>query len=230
MDHSDLQLVGGLVAILHIFPLILEISIIIPIDEVIFFRGVALAHQPVQIYSHYHIKETFEEKSLCFYRHEQQLSKVINFHHSRQLNYHLGNLLGPNNYHWGVLGDGYHTMKMLIFGMAMTLQWWTVRELWKSELGVFIYFLWKMGSQLELQLEFSKHLIVDDSWVYHITISGWWFGCHQFYFPHINWVSNHHLIDEVIFFRGVQPNHQPDIVIFNKHVDIKTMFQAILNQ
>ena len=39
------HLVGGLVAMNFIFPLILGISNI-PIDEVIFFRGVALAHQP----------------------------------------------------------------------------------------------------------------------------------------------------------------------------------------
>ena len=45
------------------------------------------------------------------------------------------------------------------------------------------------------------------------TISGWWFGCHQFYFPinignfchHPNWRTH-------IFQRGGKKNHQPDIV------------------
>ena len=37
---------------------------------------------------------------------------------------------------------------------------------------------------------------------------GWWFGCHQFYFP-INIGLLIIPIDELIFFRGVQTNHQP---------------------
>ena len=43
--HNIALLVGGVVAIFGIFPYIG--NVIIPIDEVIFFRGVALAHQPV---------------------------------------------------------------------------------------------------------------------------------------------------------------------------------------
>ena len=42
------SLVGGLVAMFWIFPLILGI-IIIPSDELIFFRGVAKNHQPVKL-------------------------------------------------------------------------------------------------------------------------------------------------------------------------------------
>ena len=45
VDHVDLKLVGGLVAIFY-FPINIGL-LIIPIDELIFFRGVALAHQPV---------------------------------------------------------------------------------------------------------------------------------------------------------------------------------------
>ena len=44
------KLVGGLVAIFGIFP---EILGIIPIDELIFFRGVAKNHQPVSIDCHW---------------------------------------------------------------------------------------------------------------------------------------------------------------------------------
>ena len=44
-------------------------------------------------------------------------------------------------------------------------------------------------------------------------ISGWWFGCHEFYFPiHIgNLIIP---IDELIFSRGVAKNHQPDMYLF----------------
>ena len=44
----------------------------------------------------------------------------------------------------------------------------------------------------------------NDQW-----ITGWWFGCHQFYFP-IYWVANHPnwLSYFSIFFRGVQTTNQ----------------------
>ena len=42
--------------------------------------------------------------------------------------------------------------------------------------------------------------------------TGWWFGCHQFYFPIQLGMSHHPLIDELIFFRGVaQPPTSLDI-------------------
>ena len=41
---------------------------------------------------------------------------------------------------------------------------------------------------------------------YHI-IPGWWFGCHEFYFP-IYWVANHP--NWRSYFSGGWPNHQPD--------------------
>ena len=50
-----------------------------------------------------------------------------------------------------------------------------------------------------------------DEMVYKLAIlqivAGWWFGCHQFYFPrHIgNFIIP---IDELIFFRGVQTTNQ----------------------
>ena len=44
-----------------------------------------------------------------------------------------------------------------------------------------------------------------------LTHTGWWFGCH-FLFSQKYWVSNHPLIDELIFFRGVaQPPTSLDI-------------------
>ena len=51
-----------------------------------------------------------------------------------------------------------------------------------------------------------------DPWEFQsiaIAIAGWWFGCHQFYFPRN--IGNVIIpIDEVIFFRGVALAHQPD--------------------
>ena len=46
-----------------------------------------------------------------------------------------------------------------------------------------------------------------------LWITGWWFGCHEFYFP-INIGFLIIPIDEVIFFRGVAKNHQPDKHMF----------------
>ena len=46
MQFSKLTLVGGLVAINFIFPKKYWVSIIIPIDELIFFRGVETVAQP----------------------------------------------------------------------------------------------------------------------------------------------------------------------------------------
>ena len=45
-------------------------------------------------------------------------------------------------------------------------------------------------------------------WDMRVSITGWWFGCHQFYFPHINWVSNHP--NWLSYFSEGWPNHQPD--------------------
>ena len=55
-----------------------------------------------------------------------------------------------------------------------------------------------------------NHIISYHIISYHI-ISGWWFGCHQFYFP-INIGLLIIPIDGLIFFRGVAKNHQPDDV------------------
>ena len=41
-------------------------------------------------------------------------------------------------------------------------------------------------------------------------MAGWWFGCH-FLFSHSYWVAVIIPIDELIFFRGVAKNHQPDV-------------------
>ena len=45
--RRNLYLVGGLEHVIY-FPMTIG-NLIIPIDEIIFFRGVALAHQPVDI-------------------------------------------------------------------------------------------------------------------------------------------------------------------------------------
>ena len=41
--------------------------------------------------------------------------------------------------------------------------------------------------------------------VYHTFRPGWWFGCHQFYFP-IYWECHHP--NWLIFFRGIQTTNQ----------------------
>ena len=44
-------------------------------------------------------------------------------------------------------------------------------------------------------------------------ISGWWFGCHQFYFPiNIGFMSSSQLTNS--YFSEGWPNHKPDIVVF----------------
>ena len=46
-------------------------------------------------------------------------------------------------------------------------------------------------------------------------VSGWWFGCHEFYVP--MFVGNVIIpIDEVIFFRGVAKNHQPELQLITR--------------
>ena len=47
---ANTSLVGGLVAMNFEFSQKYWVYVIIPIDEVMFFRGVALAHQPVMGY------------------------------------------------------------------------------------------------------------------------------------------------------------------------------------
>ena len=46
----------------------------------------------------------------------------------------------------------------------------------------------------------------------YLFMTGWWFGCHEFYFP-INIGNLIIPIDELIFFRGVALAHQPDTIL-----------------
>ena len=58
---------------------------------------------------------------------------------------------------------------------------------------------------VELLAQESDSHSAGSAWIFHPPKkhgSGWWFGCHQFYFP-IYWVAVIIPIDEVIFFRGV---------------------------
>ena len=70
--------------------------------------------------------------------------------------------------------------------------------------------------------------------IYDLTWSGWWFGCHQFYFP----ILIGFLIipiDELIFFRGVARNHQPVVCdlgfpAFDTHPLNAHFFEARIGQ
>ena len=70
-------------------------------------------------------------------------------------------------------------------------------------------FVWGQFVHLELGLELTHQVIALNG----LNISGWWFGCHQCYFP-IYWVAIIIPIDEVIFFRGV---NQPPIRYEHPH-------------
>ena len=72
-------------------------------------------------------------------------------------------------------------------------------------------FRWNPG-----RLGASPHRPIVPGWDIVKHRSGWWFGCHEFYFPrfilgcchhHPNWRTR-------IFFRGVAKNHQPVRFIF----------------
>ena len=67
-----------------------------------------------------------------------------------------------------------------------------------NDLGLLIHFE-TIPQQLDLLWNFVLKQI----------FTGWWFGCHEFYFPIYILGMLIIPIDELIFFRGVAKNHQP---------------------
>ena len=75
-----------------------------------------------------------------------------------------------------------------------------------------IVFFWGEGAPLYSFVLGPHPSAKREAWVHERergnSSSGWWFGCHQFYFPRN--IGNVIIpIDELVFFIGVETNHQP---------------------